>query len=222
MRTGDRFADRTAAGRALADALAGRRFRRPVVCALPRGGVPVGREVARRLDAPLDVLVVRKVGAPTNPEYALGALGEGGVEVVHDRALRRAGLTRADLAPAIARERDELDRRVATYRRVLDAVDVADRDVLVVDDGVATGASVAAAASVLRARGARRVIVAVPVAAPTTVARLREQVDEVVAVRTPEHFRAVGTAYEVFDQVQDAEVVRLLEDASEGRRDPGR
>lgn len=209
-----RFADRSAAGRALADALVSVRLRRPVVLGLPRGGLPVAAEVARRLDAPLDVLVVRKVGAPSNPEYALGAVGEGGVEIIHDDAVRRVGIDRERLAARVEATREELDRRLARYRGVRPAVDVERRDVVIVDDGIATGATIAAATEVVRARGARRVVVAAPVAPAATVARLRERADDVVVLRAPERFRAVGAWYHDFEQVPDTVVVALLSEGT--------
>lgn len=208
----NRFRDRIEAGQRLSEAVADLDLDRPVVLGLPRGGVPVAREVARRLDAPLDVVVVRKVGAPRNPEYALGALGEGDVEVLDADAMRQLGVSRSDLEDTIAAERTELERRLHRYRGDRRGVDVEDRTVVLVDDGIATGRTAAAAAQVLRARGANRVVLAVPVGPPQAVATMRELFDDVLILLTPTGFMAVGAWYDVFDQTTDDEVVRQLEE----------
>lgn len=208
------FADRADAGRQLADRVAQRGYDRPVVLALPRGGVPVGAEVAARLDAPLDVLVVRKLGAPHNPEFGIGAVGEGGVVFVDARSAAAVGLSDGDVEVLAAREGAEVERRVARYRGERSAIDVSGRTVIVVDDGLATGVTAAAACEVLRARGARDVVLAVPVGAPESVERLGARYDEVVCLHTPDGFSAVGTWYEDFHQVSDDEVTALLRDAS--------
>lgn len=206
----DVFADRRAAGRALADRVAELDLDDPLVLGLPRGGVPVAAEVAARLDAPLDVLVVRKIGAPHHPEYGIGAIGEGGVRLLDDQALQRLHVTPDDLEPTIAREREELRRRVERYRGGQGGADVRGRTVVVVDDGLATGVSASAAVRVLRAREAGRIVFAVPVGAPEGVQRLRDLADEVVALSTPAGFGAVGSFYHDFHQVTDEEVVELL------------
>jgi putative phosphoribosyl transferase len=185
------FTDRVDAGRQLAPLVADLDLPDPIVLGLPRGGVPVACEVARALGAPLDVLVVRKVGAPTHREFAVGALGEGGVEVLDDHVLDRLHLDRDRLRSVLDEERAELRRRVEQYRGGRAAVDVTGRTVVVVDDGIATGRTAEAACRVLRARGADRIVLAVPVAAPASVTHLR-------------------TMYDDFATTTDAEVERLL------------
>lgn len=210
-----RFADRHAAGRLLAerlgrDAALSAGDTRPVVLALPRGGVPVAREVADLLGAPLDVLVTRKIGYPYQPELGVGAIAEGGEPVYDDDLLRRLGLTRSSLTQVVDRERSELSRRVAAYRGGRPPPDVAGRQVVLVDDGLATGVTARAALRSLRGRSARRTVLAVPVAAPSSAAAMRQEADEVVTLATPALFRAVGEWYISFGQVSDADVVALL------------
>ncbi|MDX1657183.1 MAG: phosphoribosyltransferase family protein [Nitriliruptorales bacterium] len=211
-----RFRNRTEAGQRLADAVADLDLDDPVVLGLPRGGVPVARQVAERLDAPLDVVVVRKIGAPSNPEYALGAIGEGDVEVLDRESMRRLGVDRDALRGTIDDERAELRRRLERYRGQRRGVDVSGRTVVVVDDGIATGRTAKAAAEVLRARGAERVVLAVPVGPPQNVDPLRERFDDVVILETPQGFMAVGAWYDDFGQTSDEEVVEHLN--SYGRR----
>ncbi len=205
-----RFHDRREAGRLLADQLRGMRIDDPVVMALPRGGVPVGFEVARALGVPLDIMLVRKLGAPVQPELGIGALGEDGTVIVDSETVAALGLTSEDLDVVIEREAKELERRRRHYRRDMEAVDVAGRTVLLVDDGLATGVTAAAAVRVLRARGADRVILAVPVCPAGAAERLGDQVGELVALRQPQHFGGVGSWYEDFSQTPDREVVELL------------
>jgi putative phosphoribosyl transferase len=204
------FRDRTEGGRRLAEEVAARPLHDPVVLALPRGGVPVGVEVARRLAAPLDVIVARKVGAPTQPELGIGAIAEGGPVVVDDATLRMIGVARADFDARAEAERGELDRRVRRYRGDRPLTEVRGRDVVLVDDGLATGVTAEAALLALRARGPRRLLLAAPVAAGDTVERLATVADDVVVVATPSPFQAVGRWYDVFDQTSDDEVVALL------------
>lgn len=205
-----RFRDRIDAGRKLGDELAGRDLDDPVVLGLPRGGVPVAAEVAEVIDAPLDVLVVRKIGAPRNPEFAVGAIGEGGAEFVDTSLLRRLGLSREDLEGTITAERDELRRRVEAYRGDAEPLDVAGRTVVVVDDGMATGASARVAIQVLRALEPGRTVLAVPVASTSAVELLADVVDEVVVLSAPPSFMAVGAHYDDFGQTSDREVTDLL------------
>jgi putative phosphoribosyl transferase len=205
-----RFANRQEAGRRLANRLEPLRVLDPVVVALPRGGVPVAAEVAHRLDAPLDVLVVRKIGHPRQPEFAVGALGEGDIVILDQRAVADPGVTQAALTATVARERAELERRVVLYRGNRPQQPVRGRTVIVVDDGLATGASAHAAIEVLRRSGAARVILAVPVAPAEAIAELRRVADDVVCLVTPTDFRAVGRWYDDFGQVGDGEVARLL------------
>jgi putative phosphoribosyl transferase len=205
-----RFRDRTDAGRQLAWRLHHDRLQAPVVVGLARGGVPVAAEVARALQAPLDVLVVGKLGCPWQPELALGALGEDGAMVLNPALIAGIGLAPHDLAAVIGAERGELQRRRARYRGTRPAVPVAGRTVIMVDDGLATGATARAAVAVLRRRGAGRVMVAVPVAPPETVRALGGVADEVVALETPRAFLAIGQCYDDFTPISDQEVTRLL------------
>jgi predicted phosphoribosyltransferase len=206
------FQDRYDAGRQLGMALAERDIRDAVVLGLARGGVPVAYEVAVALDAPLDVLVVRKVGAPGNPEFGLGAVAEDDVVLLDGAAVQRFGGDRV-LEEAVNHERDDLDRRVKRYRGSRPPAPVLGRTAIVVDDGIATGGSAIAGVRTMRKRGADKVIVAAPVAAPSSVARLRDEADDVVCLEAPEMFLAVGSFYGDFEQTSDEEVVALLERA---------
>jgi predicted phosphoribosyltransferase len=206
-----KFADRTEAGRALARRLqhyAGRDD--TLVLALPRGGVPVAVEVARDLPAPLDVFLACKLGVPGREELAMGAVAEGGVTVVSQDLMLELGIPQRAVTDAIARERRELERREQLYRGARPAPAVRGRIAIVVDDGVATGATIRATAGALRRRSAARIVVAVPVAAPDSYEQFRGQVDELVCAWTPEDFRAVGDWYECFPQLTDDEVRRML------------
>jgi putative phosphoribosyl transferase len=205
-----RFSDRREAGRLLASQLLQYAGEHPVVIGLPRGGVPVAAEVARRLDAPLDVIVVRKLGVPFQPELGMGAVGEGGVLVVHRDIVRSTGVGHDDLRRVEARERAEVERRARDLRGDRPHIPLAGRTVIVVDDGIATGGTARAAVQVAHAQGARRVILAVPVAPPEVVRALREEADEVVCLQTPEPFLAVGRWYDDFAPVDDRDVVDLL------------
>lgn len=211
------FADRAEAGRLLAERLRDHRISEEgpdvVVLGLPRGGVPVAYEVARALGAPLDVLVVRKLGVPSQPELAFGAIGEGGVRVLNDQVVRRAGVSAAAMAAVEEAELAELHRRVHRYRGGRPAVPITGTTVIIVDDGFATGATARAAALVARAGGAARVVLAAPIGAPDTVAALREVADEVVCLGAPVGFIAVGQGYRTFDQTSDEQVCALLEAA---------
>ncbi len=205
-----RFSNRFEAGRELARALAEVKGETAVVVGLARGGVQVASEVARALGAPLDALAVRKVGHPLQPEYAVGAVAPGGIAYVraHD------GLTDAELAAAVAgaaRAADELDGRLHSRHA---PVPLTGKTAVLVDDGLATGATMVAAARWARAAEARRVVAAVPAGAAQTVALLRAEVDDVVCLRASESFGAVGFWYDDFDQVDDREVIELLEDAA--------
>lgn len=205
-----RFRDRVAAGRSLADRLESLRGEPVVVFGLPRGGVPVAAEVARALGAPLEVLVVRKLGLPYQPELAMGAIAEDGVRVLDERVLAAGSVTAPELDAVERRERIELERRVARYRGGRRARPVVGRTALVVDDGVATGSTARAACRALRARGAARVVLAVPVGPPDAAARLADVADEVVLVAAPAGFAAVGQWYDDFSPTSDAEVAALL------------
>ncbi len=205
-----RFQDRHEAGRRLAALLGHLREEQPLVVGIPRGGVPVAAEVASALGAPLDVAVVRKIGAPQNPELAIGALAEGGVHVLSERIVRMLGLSGAGLQTLIARAERELREYTRRYRGDREPVELTGRTVIVVDDGLATGSSALAAVRSLRGRGAKRVVLAVPVAAPQSLAALRAEADEVVCVEAPEDLWAVGYWYEDFRATTDQEVAALL------------
>lgn len=205
------FQDRADAGRQLAARLATYPLPRPLVLGLPRGGLPVALEVAQALGAELDVLVVRKVGSPGNPEYAIGAVGEDGVVVLDHAARRQLHLTSEYVDQLAALELKEVDRRVKAYRGGCLRLGIAGRNVIVVDDGLATGSTAAAAITVVRHFGAAHVLLAVPVGSREAVERLSEMADEVVCLSTPEPFYAVGQHYRDFGQVSDDEVVAILE-----------
>jgi putative phosphoribosyl transferase len=205
-----RFRDRADAGRQLAELLLPQAGPDLLVLGLPRGGVPVAAQVARRLAAPLDVVLVRKLGVPAQPELAMGAIGEGGVEVLEPDVLRRAQVTDQQLADVRAREQVELRRRVQRYREGRPAPELQGRRVVLVDDGIATGASARAALQVVRAAGASSVLLAVPVAPADGVERLGGDADGLVAVEQRHDLGAVGQAYEDFTATTDEEVVDLL------------
>ncbi|HEU5156542.1 MAG TPA: phosphoribosyltransferase family protein [Streptosporangiaceae bacterium] len=212
------FADRAEAGRLLADRLIALDLHAPVVLALPRGGVPVGFEVARRLSRPdepaaFDVLVTRKIGYPPQPELGVGAIAEGGEPVLDLPLLDRLGLGEGDLAATVGSERAEMDRRIAVYRDRRPLPDLAGKTAIVVDDGLATGGTARAALRAVRVRGPARLILAVPVGAAETVAAMREEADDVVVLAEPRRFHAVGQWYSRFDQLTDDDVLRLLERA---------
>ncbi|HEX6953595.1 MAG TPA: phosphoribosyltransferase family protein [Agromyces sp.] len=204
-----RFADRRDAGRQLAAVVRALAPGDAVVLGLPRGGVPVADEVARAIDAPLDILVVRKLGLPSRPEVALGAIGEEGAEVVDDGIVGRGGVTPDEFAEVVRRERAELGSRVRRFRGDRPPLPLAGRTALIVDDGVATGATARVACRVARARGAARVVLAVPVGSPRAIGTIAEA-DEVVCVEAPSGFMSVGMQYLDFRQTRDDEVAGIL------------
>ncbi len=187
-----------------------------LVLALPRGGVPVASEVARHLGVPLDVFLVRKIGVPGHPELAMGAIAEGGVEVLSDHLIRDLGIAPSAVQQVASRERLELERRDALYRGGRTRPQLANRTVILVDDGLATGSSMQAAIVALRQHGPARIIVAVPVGARETCERLARLADAVVCVTMPEPMEAVGLWYEDFSQTSDEEVTRLLASPPQG------
>lgn len=206
-----RFADRRAAGRRLAARLADLGPLRPIVIGLPRGGVIVAAEVAAGLDAPLELLVVRKLGVPEQPELALGAIAEGGARVVNTEVLDATRIGASELDRLTDREEAALAEEVTRYRRGRAPLDVTDRLVIVVDDGLATGATARVAVQALRARGARRVVLAVPVAPADAVRAFDAIVDELVVLAVPRPFLSVGSAYQEFGSAADAEVIAALD-----------
>lgn len=208
------FIDRTDAGQRLATRLRHLASEHPVVLGLPRGGVPVAYEVARALHAPLDIVVVRKLGVPYHRELGFGAIGEGGAKVVSEDIVRMTHVGRQDLEEVERREAAELVRQAHRFRDGRPRTDLGGRTVIVVDDGVATGATALAACQVVRAQGAARVVVAVPVGAPDAVAALRVAADEVVCLHAPSAFFAVGEWYGDFSQTGDEEVSALLKQAA--------
>lgn len=205
------FRDRAVAGEVLTTRLTAYASRSDVlVLALPRGGVPVALAVAAGIDAPLDVFLVRKLGVPGHEELAMGAIATGGVRVLNESVVRGQGISPETIDRVAALEGEEMARREEVYRDGRPAAGVAGRTVILVDDGLATGATMRAAVAALRRQGPRRVVVAVPVAAPSTCKELRAEVDEVVCALTPEPFYAVGLWYEDFSPTTDAEVHDLL------------
>lgn len=208
--TRGRFTDRVDAGRRLAELVGALALDDPVVLGLPRGGVVVAAEIARRLTAPLDVLVVRKVGHPEQLELGLGAVAEDGAVTLDDGRLRLAGLTREDLAPAVAAELAECRRRAAAYRRGAAPPELTGRTTVLVDDGVATGVTALAGIGLLRRSGAGRVVIAAPVASTEAEQRLRSAADEVVVPVVRAGFAAVSQFYVRYPQTPDEEVVALL------------
>jgi putative phosphoribosyl transferase len=208
------FKDRRDAGRKLAPRLPHYADRKDVVVlALPRGGVPVGYEVAKKLNAPLDVFLVRKLGVPGHEELAMGAIASGGVRVVNEDLVKYLGIPGEVIDGITAVEQRELERRELAYRDNRPRPDVKDRVVILIDDGLATGSTMRAAAESLRQQEPRRIVVAVPVASPETCKEFRSEVDEIVCAVTPEYFQGVGLWYEDFSQTSDEEVRELLKRA---------
>ena len=210
---GERFRDRSEAGELLGRELARWLGKRDdlIVLALPRGGVPVGHHVAHALNAPLDVFIVRKLGVPGHEELAMGAIASGGVRVLNDEVVGYLGLSPQVIDAAAKREAEELARRERAYRGERAPLDVSGKTVIVVDDGLATGSTMRAAVQALKKMNPRTIIVAVPVGAASTCREFRGEVDEVVCLRTPEPFEAVGLWYQDFSQTTDEEVHQLLE-----------
>jgi putative phosphoribosyl transferase len=215
-----KFRDRRSAGKLLGELLAGRTWSRPLVLALPRGGVPVALEVARALGAPLNIFVARKVGAPGHREFGIGAVAEGGVSIFDERSVSRLGLSRAQLEELVEAEERELRRRVEIYRTGRPLPDLKNREVILIDDGLATGVTAQAALQSLGRVGAARLVLAVPVCAPQTRDRLAPFADEVVCLVCSEPFIAVGLFYEDFSQTTDAEVMELVGQAPAGATAP--
>lgn len=206
------FRDKTEAGRILADRLAAyANYPDTMVLALPRGGVPVAFEVAEALNLPLDIFVVRKLGLPGHEEFAIGAIASGGARVLNQDLIRQLSLSDEIIEHIVAREQRELERRERTYRGQRPMLDVRDRTIIIVDDGLATGSSMRAAIAALRQKRPAKLIVAVPVGARMTCSELEALADEVICLETPENFSAVGLWYRDFSQTTDEEVIDLLE-----------
>lgn len=210
------FSNRAEAGRMLAEELADRNYDSPVVLALPRGGVPVAAEVANALEAPLDLVLVRKIGVPWQPELALAAVvgGPRPEVVVNEDVWRAAGVGEEQFEQLKSREMQEIERRRETYMQGRERVAIKGATVIVVDDGIATGATVRAALKALRRGEPARLVLAVPAAPPDTVEKLRSEVDEVVCLQTPDPFYAIGVFYRDFAQLSDEDVVAILEQST--------
>ncbi len=215
--TRERFHDRADAGRRLGEALAPDYQNRSdvIVLGLPRGGVPVAWEVAQLLGAPLDVFLVRKLGFPRHPELAMGAIASGGVRVLNEDVLREVPIAEDTIAAVAAEEQTELERRERLYRSGRPELDLAGRTVILVDDGLATGATMRAAAAAVRTMDPAELVVAVPVAAAVTCEQIEPEVDRMLCLHTPDPFRAVGLWYEEFGQTPDDEVQSILRRAEE-------
>lgn len=204
------FADRVDAGKRLAQALANFHKKNAAVLAIPRGGVVVGFEVATALMLPLDVIVPRKLGAPDNPELAIGAIAEDGSKVLDESLVTYLGVGSGYIEEESERQRQEIARRMQLYRSDAEPVDLKGKDIIIVDDGIATGSTMKAALVSVKNRGAKSVTVAVPVAPPQTITELKRYADRVVCLYTPEYFQSIGQFYEDFSQTSDEEVIWLL------------
>jgi putative phosphoribosyl transferase len=207
------FRDRVEAGRILAHRLTKYADQRPIVLGLPRGGVPVAFEVAKALKAPLDVYVVRKLGVPGHEELAMGAIASGDVRVLNKRVIEDLRISEEAIEAETRREQQEVQRRERLYRGDRPPLDVSNRTVVLVDDGIATGSTIKAAIAALKKQKAGRIVVAVPVAPASTIEELKREVDEVICVSTPEFFYAISLWYEEFPQTSDEEVSELLKQA---------
>ena len=205
------FRDRMDAGKQLARLLDDRDVEADIVLAIPRGGLPVGRAVADALGVPLDIIAARKIGAPGNPELAIGAVASDGSVWLNDRLIDQIGVDDSYIDEGIDRERENAQAKVDRYRKGRQEPEIAGKKVLIVDDGVATGATTTACIRQVKNAGADRVILGIPVGPPDSIERLGSEVDEVVCVETPPHFGAVGQFYETFTQVTDEEAIDYLE-----------
>ena len=211
------FHNRVDAGNQLASELKKFSIENPLVIALPRGGVPVGKAIADRLHAPLDVLIVRKIGYPSQPELGVGAITEGGLTLFNEQLMRQLHLKKEMLTETIQRETKEIHRRVASYRGGRPSPMVKNRNVVLVDDGLATGFTAAAAAKYLKENGAKSVVLAIPVGAHDSVKLLETYVDQVICLQKPEPFFGVGMWYEDFNQTSDQEVSSILQNSSSNK-----
>ena len=205
------FVNRVDAGKRLAEALADFQGRNAAVLAIPRGGVVVGYEIASKLVLPLDVIIPRKLGAPDNSELAIGAVAEDGSMVLDEGLIAYLGVSKWYLQEESERQRQEITRRMKVYREDLESVELKGKDVIVVDDGIATGSTMKAALASVKNRGAKSVTVAVPVGPPQTIQELKSLADKVICLYTPEYFQAIGQFYKDFSQTTDEEVINLLQ-----------
>jgi putative phosphoribosyl transferase len=210
------FQDRRDAGRRLAQQIIPMGISQPVVIGLPRGGVPVAFEIARAMRAQLDILIARKIGAPENPEYGIGAIAEGYSGLINTGELNRLGISFEQLEAIVSRERAELERRRIRFREQFPQIDVTGRPTILVDDGLATGVTATAAARALRQREAQQILLAIPVGAPSTIRAISREVEQVISLAAPEQFQAVGSWYIDFTPTTDHEVLELLAEARAG------
>ena len=206
------FTDRVDAGNRLASALSNFSGKKGIVLAIPRGGVVVGFEVAKALNLPLDVIIPRKIGAPDNPELAIGAVAEDGTAILDNQLVAYLGVSREYIKEESERQKQEIGRRLKTYRQNTSYPNLKGFDVIVVDDGIATGSTMKAALASVKNRGAASVTVAIPVGPPSTIEELEKIADRVVCLYTPEYFQAIGQFYSDFKQTEDDEVIKLLKD----------
>ena len=204
------FNDRVEAGKKLAKALEDFKGKNAIILAIPRGGVVVGFEIASELELPLDVIIPRKVGAPNNPELAIGAVAEDGTIILDNSLVTYLGVSESFIREESARQREEIKRRLKVYRPNEPSPNVKGLDVILVDDGIATGSTMKAALASVKNQGAKTVTVAVPVGPPSTIEELKKQADKVICLKTPEYFQAIGQFYLDFNQTSDEEVIELL------------
>jgi predicted phosphoribosyltransferase len=209
------FSDRVDAGKRLASELKDFSGKKGIVLAIPRGGVVVGYEIAKSLNLSLDVIIPRKIGAPDNPELAIGAVAEDGTAILDENLTRYLGVNREYIKEEIERQKQEIQRRLKLYRQDTSYPNLKGLDVIVVDDGIATGSTMKAALASVKNRGAASVTVAVPVGPPSTIEELKKIADRVVCLYTPEYFQAIGEFFADFTQVPDEEVVRLLRESKQ-------
>jgi predicted phosphoribosyltransferase len=209
------FTDRVDAGKRLASTLSNSSGKKGIVLAIPRGGVPVGFEIAKTLKIPLDVIIPRKIGAPDNSELAIGAVAEDGTAILDDNLVKYLGVSREYIKEEIERQKQEIRRRLEKYRQDTSYPNLKGFDVIVVDDGIATGSTMKAALASVKNRGAASITVAVPVGPPSTIEELQEMADRVVCLYTPEYFQAIGQFYNDFGQTADEEVIKLLQESKQ-------
>jgi putative phosphoribosyl transferase len=216
------FSDRVDAGKQLASALGDFSGKNGVVLAIPRGGVILGYEIAKALHLPLDVIIPRKIGAPDNPELAIGAVAEDGTAILDNNLIKYLGVSRKYIQEEIEHQKREIERRLKLYRQDVSYPNVRGLDVIVVDDGIATGSTMKAALASVKNRGAASVTVAVPVGPPSTIGELEKMADRVVCPYTPEYFQAIGQFYVDFNQTTDEEVIELMKRARQNAKAPGK